>query len=348
MQAPDQLDSLLDPTLPAARPARTPPDGTGERRWPPAIVLRLPGGARLRVNPVRVLSIFTLLAIAAGSIAGVWWFATHGITWFEPVLLLGMTFVTGIGVTLGYHRLFSHRAFVARPSLAAALGILGAMAMQGQISAWASIHRKHHRYSDRAGDPHSPRPRGPGAAGAIRGFIEGHVGWVVSDGYCTWVDYVRDLRRDPVVAWVDGWYWLWVAAGWVLPGFVGLAWYGGWDGYWAGFFAGGPLRTLCQINFTWAVNSVAHCCGGRRFATTDDSRNNVIVNALCLNGEGLHNNHHAFPWSARFSHFPGEVDIGWWVLRGCLRLGLADAPRVPSAALVARRAAAVPRPAASR
>ena len=152
-----------------------------ERRWPPTIVIGRPAGHFLRIELLQVLSIFSLVLVTTGSIAGVWWFLIHGITWFEPLLLLSMTFVTGLGVTLGYHRLFCHRAFSARAPLAAALGILGAMTMQGQISAWVSIHRKHHRYSDRLGDPHSPRPRGAGIAGIFRGFLQGHVGWVMSD-----------------------------------------------------------------------------------------------------------------------------------------------------------------------
>jgi len=312
----------------------------GERRWPPTIVIgRPPSRWVLRIDFLQVLSIFTVVLVVAGSAAGAWWFSAHGITWFEPVLLLSVTFVTGLGITLGYHRLFCHRSFVPSPSFAAALGILGAMTMQGQISGWVSIHRKHHRYSDRPGDPHSPRPRGAGMGGAIRGFIQGHVGWVVSDAYCVYVDYVRDLRRDPVVRWVDRWYWLWVAAGWILPGFVGLAWYGTGDGYWAGFFAGGPLRCLWQLNCTWAVNSVAHCFGRRRFETREDSRNSVLVNALTMNGEGLHNNHHAFPWSASFSLFPGEIDIGYWVLCGFVAMGWATKVRVPSSNLIAARAA---------
>ena len=144
----------------------------------------------------------------------------------------------------------------------------------------------------------------------------------MSDAYCVYVDYVRDLRRDPVVRWVDRWYWLWVAASWVIPGFIGLAWYGTADGYWAGFFAGGPLRTLWQLNCTWAVNSIAHCFGRRRFETREDSRNSALVNTLTMNGEGLHNNHHAFPWSASFALFPGEIDPGYWVLRGFVATGL--------------------------
>jgi stearoyl-CoA desaturase (delta-9 desaturase) len=315
-------------------------DIISERRWPPAIVIgRSASGRLLRVDPMQVLSILSLAAVVIGSAVGVWWFWNHGITWFEPLLLLAMTFATGLGITLGYHRLFSHRAFVARPGLTIALGILGAMSMQGPIAGWASVHRKHHRYSDRPGDPHSPRPIGDGIGGALRGFIQGHVGWVVSDAYGIFVDYVRDLRRDPVVTWIDRWYWLWVAAGWTLPGFIGLAWYGTMAGFLAGFFAGGPLRTLYHLNCTWAVNSVAHCFGRRRFATHEDSRNNMLVNTLAMNGEGLHNNHHAFPWSARFALFPGEVDVGYWVLRGFAAMGWARRVRVPAPHVVEARAA---------
>src|SRR5262249_36297888 len=153
--------------------------------------------------------------------------------------------------------------------------ILGAMTMQGQISAWVSIHRKHHRYSDRLGGPHSPRPVGGGLAGVILGLFLGDVGWGGAGAYCVCVGYGRDLRREPVVCWVDRWYWLWIAYSWIIRGFIGLAWYGTAAGFWAGFFAGGPLRTLWQLNCTWAVNSIAHRFGRRRFETREDSRNSA-------------------------------------------------------------------------
>jgi stearoyl-CoA desaturase (delta-9 desaturase) len=310
-----------------------------DRRWPPPILLRLPYLRRgLRVDVMQVMAGVTLALVIVGSGAGVWWFATQGVTWFDVALLIAMKFMTGLGITLGYHRHFSHLAFRAKPALRAALGILGSTTMQGQILVWCSVHRKHHRYSDQHGDPHSPRPLGPGFGGSVRGFAHGHFAWTVDGAYTTYVDYVPDLRRDRLVAWIDRWHWLWGAASWVLCGFVGMAWYGGWEGYWSGLFAGGPLRSLFQLNFTWAVNSVAHCAGRRRFDTRDDSRNNALVNALAMNGEGLHNNHHAFPWSARFALFKGEIDVGWWCLKLFERLGWASRLRVPSPELVARRA----------
>lgn len=330
---------------PAPDAATAPPP---ERRWPPVMLLGRAGGVHLRVDPAQVMSIVTLSLVTLGSAVGVWWFWTHGLTWFDVALLVAMKFVTGLGITLGLHRLFSHKAFEAVPALRAALGILGAMTAQGQTTMWCSIHRKHHRYSDLPGDPHSPLPIGPGLAGALRGFVHGHVGWIVSGNFCTYVDYVRDLRRDPVVAWVDRWYWLWVPLGWIIPGLIGAAWYGSWAGYWSGLFAGGALRTFFQLNFTWAVNSLAHWYGRRPFATRDDSRNNPLVNALTMNGEGLHNNHHAFPWSAKFALFRGEIDPAWYVLRAFERLGWARNIRVPAPRLIAARAAhALPDPAAA-
>jgi stearoyl-CoA desaturase (delta-9 desaturase) len=318
----------------AAAYAALPP---GERRWPPPLALRIPlSRRRLHIDIAQAIAVATLAAVAIGSIAGIGWFWRHGVTWFDVVLLALTTWLVGVGITLGYHRLFTHMAFEARPGLRAALGILGAMGMQGPIKAWVSCHRKHHRYSDRPGDPHSPLAAG----GLVRRFLHSHVGWMVTSGYTVYLDYIRDLLRDPVVAWVDRWYPLWVVLGWVGPGLIGWAWYGGWDGYWAGLFAGGPLRALLQLNLTWSVNSFAHLIGRRPFATPEGSRNSTLVNIATIVGEGLHNNHHAFPWSARFSLFPGEVDTSFWILRGFARLGWARNLRIPSPQLVARRAAA--------
>ncbi len=307
-----------------------------ERRWPPAIALRVPLLRRpVRVDPAQAIAVATLAAVGIGSIAGVWWFWVHGVTWFDVALLVLVTWLVGVGITLGYHRLFTHMAFEAKPWLRAALGIIGAAGMQGPIKAWASIHRKHHRYSDRPGDPHSPA----GSGGIVRRFLHSHVGWMVTGAYTVYLDYVRDLWRDPLVGWVDRWYPLWVVLGWVVPGLIGWAWYGGWDGYWAGLFAGGPLRALVQLNLTWSVNSLGHLIGRHPFATSDDSRNSTLVNVSTIIGEGLHNNHHAFPWSARFALFPGEVDTGYWVLRLFERLGWVSNVRIPSERLIRERSA---------
>ena len=161
----------------------------------------------------------------------------------------------------------------------------------------------------------------------------------------SYVDYVRDLRRDPVVRWVDRWYWLWVAASWIIPGFIGLAWYGTAAGYWAGFFAGGPPRTLWQLNCTWAVNSIAHRFGRRRFETREDSRNSALVNTLTIEAvKGCTTTITPFRGRQGLRFFPGEIDPGYWVLRGFAAMGWASKVRVPTPHLIAARAAQPPRP----
>ena len=314
-------------------------DPEGNRRWPPLLVTRLPGmRRRVTIDPMRIGAMLTLAAVVLGTLAGVWWFWTVGLTWFDVALTIVCTFIVGLGITLGYHRLFSHHAFEARPWVVAMLGICGAAAMQGQILTWSSVHRRHHRHCDAHGDPHTPKSMGDGLKETIDGFIAGYVGWTVSGRLCTYVDYVRDLRRDKMVMWIDRWYWAWVALGWIIPGLVGAAWYGTWAGYWSGFFAGGAFRAFLQLNSTAVVNTFGHLSGRRPFVTKDDSANNMFVNTLSMNGEGLHNNHHAIPWSARFSMFKGDVDVGFLILKGFQRLGLVWNLKVPSAKYIAARA----------
>jgi len=307
-----------------------------ERRWPPVVALRVPlRRERVRVDPAQAIAIATLAVVAVGSVAGVWWFWVHGVTWFDVVLFAFTTWGVGIGITLGYHRLFTHLAFEAKPWLRAALGIIGAAGMQGPITAWASIHRK------------APPLQRPARRSAFAAWLRGKVPRVPAqpcrlDGERRLQHlsrlYPRPVAR-PLVKWVDRWYPLWVVAGWVVPGLIGWAWYGGWDGYWAGLFAGGPLRALVQLNLTWSVNSVTHLVGRQPFATSDDSRNSTLVNVTTIIGEGLHNNHHAFPWSARFALLPGEVDTGYWVLRVFERLGWVSNVRIPSERLIRARQA---------
>jgi stearoyl-CoA desaturase (Delta-9 desaturase) len=291
--------------------------------WPPSQRVSLLGGrVRFEFHLCPFLAAATLAVVVVGSAFGVAWFWSHGITVFDVVLLVTMKFVTGLGISLGYHRLFAHQAFEAKPGLRLALGVLGASTLQGAIALWVSSHRRHHRFADGPGDPHTPAVIAPGPFAAARAFLHAHVG---------------NLARDRCVRFVDRWYFVWAVAGWVVPGLIGAAWYGGWEGYWSGFFAGGPLRSLVQLNLTWLVNSLSHVRGRRPFATQDDSRNNALVNALTMNGEGLHNNHHAFPWSANMALFPGEFDPSYRVLRVFERLGWASNVSVPTAAQIARR-----------
>lgn len=322
-------------------------DPGADLRWPPARRVRLFGfrnGFDLEFCPTAAA--VTLIVVFVGGAAGFAWFAFRGIAAFDMALLAATMFVTGLGISLGYHRLFAHKSFVALPALRIGLGILGAMTMQGTIALWVSTHRRHHRYADQPGDPHSPvRGTAPrGRAGPVRLFLHAHVGWLLSRNYAVYPGYIRDLCRDRCVRFVDRWYAAWGVAGWLAPGLAGAVWYGDTAGFWSGFFAGGPLRTLVQLNLTWLVNSLGHAAGKRHFATHDESRNNAVLNMLTMNGEGLHNNHHAFPWSARLAHTRGEIDPSYWVLCLLARVGLVSNVRVPAPAQLAALALPAPGP----
>ena len=313
-------------------------DHDGNHRWPPLIVTSLPFSARvIKIDTMQIGALLTNLIVHGGGIFAIYWFWQRGFTVFDFVLMISFTFLAGLGVTLGYHRLFCHKAFKAKPWVAITLGVLGSAAMQGQIKTWVSIHRKHHHHSDDTGDPHSPKSNSPGWAAAIKAFFDGHIGWTVSGQFFNHINYIRDLKKDRDVAFVDRWYWAWVALGWTVPGLAGLAWYGSAAGFWSGLLAGGALRSLFHLHTTWAVNSVGHLFGSQRFNTGDDSKNNAVVNLLSMNGEGLHNNHHAFPWSARFSLFRGEIDTGYMVLQLLERAGQVWDVKIPSPDMIEQR-----------
>jgi len=253
----------------------------------------------------------------------------QGIGWLEVAVFAVMFMISALGITVGYHRMFAHRALRARPWVRLVLGIWGAMGMQGPILYWVSIHRKHHRYSDELEDPHSPRPRGMGPFATVRGAYHGFVGWIIDGSFCLYTDYVKDLRRDAIVRFVDRYYPAWVLLGILLPGLVGWVWYGTWQGYVACLVAGGPVRLLFTLTAAWYVNSTAHLFGTQPFATSDASRNNRFVNIAAVIGEGWHNNHHAFPRSANFGLQPGQFDIGYAFIRLLARLGWVDRVQVP-------------------
>lgn len=315
-------------------------DAEGNHRWPPLITTKSPfSGRTLKIDTMQIGAIFTNIVVHVGGLLAIMWFWRVGFTVFDLAMIIGFTFLAGLGITLGYHRLFCHKSFTAKPWVTVTLGILGSAAMQGQIRTWVSVHRKHHHHSDEQGDPHSPKAAVQGIWAAIKAFFDGHIGWVLSGRLYNYIDYIRDLKKDRLILFVDRWYWLWVALGWVVPGLIGFAWYGTMAGYWSGLFAGGALRALFHLHSTWAVNSLGHLFGTRRFNTGDDSTNNMLVNLLSMNGEGLHNNHHAFPWSASFSLFRGEIDLGYSVLRLLERYGQVSDVKIPSKQLIEARAA---------
>lgn len=262
-------------------------------------------------------------------------------SWTGVVLLVVGFFAFGtLGINIGFHRLLTHRGFTCPRWLERTLVILGVCALQDAPDYWVATHRKHHQFTDEAGDPHSP----------IVNFFWAHMGWL-----CVKEDdmkrgplaqrYAKDVLRDPLYAWIgrnDHWL-LITLASWATffgAGYGAIALTGGSSQDAAQFGLsllvwGAALRTVVYWHLTWSVNSVAHIWGYRNYDTPDVSRNNMILGYLG-GGEGWHNNHHADPRSARHGHKWWELDLSWLIIRGFMAAGLAKNVAVPSSILAAK------------
>jgi stearoyl-CoA desaturase (Delta-9 desaturase) len=227
-----------------------------------------------------------------------------------------MYLLTGIGVTVGLHRLLAHRSFEAAPAVRGTLAVLGTMAMQGPVIRWVTNHRKHHVYTDEEGDPHSPHLTGRrGVLGAVVGLWHSHVGWIFKRERAPYERYARDLVKDPVILFVGRTALLWVALGLALPAAAGFLFTGTLAGAGIALLWGGAVRIFLVHHMTFAINSLCHFVGRRLFDTDDHSRNVFWLAPLSM-GESWHNNHHAFPTSAFHGLRRWQLDLGGWVIRG--------------------------------
>jgi stearoyl-CoA desaturase (Delta-9 desaturase) len=294
------------------------------------------GVATVRERTSRVSQVVTLVAVGVPplglvSAAGLLWGVALG--WVDIVTFAVLYTLCGLGNSVGFHRLFTHKSFEATPAVRAFFAITGSMAMQGPVTQWVTDHRKHHAFSDQDGDPHSPHAgHGDGALDAVRGFFHAHMGWLFSlKGMERGVEYGRDLFEDRLIRRIDRLYFFWVVLTFGLPFLVGyLA--GGLDMgagaqtlVWAGL-----VRVFAYQHATFSVNSICHMFGSRDFRSRDESRNNWVV-ALLTFGEGWHNNHHAFPSSARHGLLRRQLDLSWWTIRALEKLGLAWNLKLPNA-----------------
>jgi stearoyl-CoA desaturase (delta-9 desaturase) len=267
----------------------------------------------------------------AGCVLGIallWQYGWMG--WQYLALLLGGWFLTGLGVTVGFHRLLTHRSFETYRWVRALWMSLGALSVEGSPLSWCAVHRRHHGRSDREGDPHSPHLHAKGFWGSITGFLHSHVGWMFS-GWWTRLDlekYVPDLLKDRVIVALDRCYAAFVAASLLVPFGLGYLVDGTLFGGFLGFLWGGLVRIFITHHVTWSINSVCHVFGRRPFRSGDYSTNNFVCGLLGF-GEGWHNNHHAFPTSARHGMTWWQIDISWLVICAMYRLGLAWNIKVP-------------------
>lgn len=245
-----------------------------------------------------ITGLVTVVPFVALVFAGwqVWGSALH---WSDVFLFVGIYLATGFGITVGFHRLFTHRSFKTSSWMRGLFAILGSAAIEGPIISWVSDHRKHHAFSDEEGDPHSPHvDHGHGWSGALRGLYHAHMGWLfIHTQRGNKERFAPDLLEDPVVSWVDRTFIVWAIAGLLLP--FALGWLIGGTLFAAatGLLWGGLVRVFVLHHFTYSINSLCHVFGKREYETTDESRN-LWLTAIPTLGEAWHNSHHAFPTSA--------------------------------------------------
>jgi stearoyl-CoA desaturase (delta-9 desaturase) len=279
----------------------------------------------------------TVLLPPFALLAAVIAFWPHVMTLDDAIVFATMFAISGFGVTIGFHRLLTHRAFKTHKPVRLALATFGTFAAEGPAIVWVAHHRKHHALADEPGDPHSPHLSGSGGRAALRGLWHAHIGWLLGDRLASEpLRYAPDLSREREMRWISMHFLPIVIAGIVLAGLLGLALTGTFEGFVRGVLWGGLVRIAAVNHITYSVNSVCHFFGRRRFGTSDRSRN-VPWLALLTFGESWHNNHHAFPTSARHGMRWYELDPSGAVIRAMEALGLAwDVVRVPEHRIAAK------------
>jgi stearoyl-CoA desaturase (Delta-9 desaturase) len=289
------------------------------------------------------LSVVGPLVGLAAAIVLLW---GRAIGWIDLLAMVVMYCIAGFGTTIGYHRLLTHKAFETARPLRLLLAIFGSMGGQGAVIRWVATHRRHHQESDRDGDPHSPHVHGDRPLDLLRGLFHAHVAWCFNADPVDCARSVRDLTSDRAMLLIDKLYFGWVFLGMLIPaaivGFITHSW----GGALSGFLWGGLGRIGLMQHVTWSVNSVCHVWGSRPFSSGDHSANNAAVALLSL-GEGWHNNHHAFPTSARHGLFWWQFDPSYLLIKLMAKTGLAWNVRLPNAAAMAVKRAPEPQRAAA-
>jgi stearoyl-CoA desaturase (Delta-9 desaturase) len=302
------------------------------RRQPEPLTL----GARPAGNEVmvKVFVVVPFLALLAALPFAWGW----GLTVVDGALAAAFYLVTLTGITVGYHRHFTHRSFKASRPVRITLAALGSMALQGPVISWVADHRRHHAFTDKEGDPHSPWLFGTTPAAVARGFCHAHFGWMLRPNRTNPARFAPDLLADPDIARINRQFPFWTAVSLVAPALLGglLSW--SWWGAATAFFWAGLVRIGVQHHVTWSVNSICHMVGDRPWTDKDRSTNFWPLAIVSL-GESWHNLHHADPTCARHGVGRGQIDISARIIAILERLGWAYDIRWPTPQRLARLAA---------
>ena len=310
-----------------------------DRRPPPKPMLEAPHSRAATVG-LWIFVVVPFLAIIA-AVPLLW---GYGLSSADAVMALVAYIVTGLGVTVGYHRYFTHGSFKARRGLRIALAVAGSMAAEGSVTQWVADHRRHHAYADRVGDPHSPWRYGTSVGALFKGLLHAHVGWLFKREVSNRERFAPDLLADRDMRVVDRMFMPLVALSLLIPALIGGLVTGTWAGALSGLFWAGIVRMGLLHHVTWSVNSVCHVLGERPFVSKDKATNFWPLAILSF-GESWHNSHHADPTGARHGVLRGQIDPSARVIWLLERLGWVRDVRWPDAArLAAKRTVAPPRP----
>jgi stearoyl-CoA desaturase (delta-9 desaturase) len=298
-----------------------PPPATGRAALPD--LEPEPNGPVARLVIATFVIIPLLAVLAAAPLAWGW-----GLGWHD--IAIGGVFyvISGMGISMGFHRYFTHMSFKASTPLRVAMAIAGSLALEGEVLVWVADHRRHHKYSDREGDPHSPWRFGNDVRSLSKGFLFAHIGWLFDPNQTSQQKFCPDLLADRPIRRVSDNFMLWAAVSLLGPALIGGLWSMSIVGALTAFFWGSLVRVCLLHHVTWSINSVCHTFGNEDFDVRDKSRN-VAWLAILSFGESWHNLHHADPTCARHGALKGQIDISARVIRWAEQLGWAWDVRWP-------------------
>jgi len=286
-------------------------------------------GMRITIGVFIVLPMLAVLAAIPVALNGL-------LSWVDAGLILLFWLLTGMGITLGYHRYFTHGSFKAPRWVKIALAIMGSMALQGSLAQWVADHRKHHKFSDEVGDPHSPWRYGTSRRAVAKGLFYSHVAWIFEEQNTSVEQYAPDIRGDKDLARISRLFPVWVTLSLLLPAVLGglITW--SWIGALTAFFWAGLVRIAFLHHVTWSINSICHVFGTRPFKSRDLA-SNVAWLAIPAFGESCHNLHHAEPTAARHGVLKGQIDPTALMIRAMERMRMATDVRWPKPERIAAK-----------
>jgi stearoyl-CoA desaturase (delta-9 desaturase) len=319
--------TISSPTSDPIDPASIDAPATGPRSALPETGLARSKAAARAEQVILVLLIAVPLAAVIAAIPVAWGW---GLGWHDLVIAAVMYAISGHGITVGFHRYFTHKAFKAKKALRVTLAVAGSLAIEGPVIRWVADHRRHHAYSDQDGDPHSPWRYGSNLKSLVKGLWHAHIGWMFDIEQTNHERFAPDLLADSAIVRISKAFPWWAAVSLLTPPLVGYLWSGfTWQGAATAFFWASLVRVALLHHVTWSINSICHAIGKRPFTTRDKSAN-VWWLAIPSMGESWHNLHHADPTAARHGVLKGQLDSSARVIWTFEKLHLASDVRWPS------------------